>query len=552
MLVLGAAVAALTADLRAAQATLVRETVEPAVLPRPAKLTPAQGQFTLSRATVIITDDGTRSIGLQLARSLAPALGFDLRVGGRDLQASSAIVLALDPWVNLGPEGYALDVSESRVLIRGAAPAGVFYGTQTVRQLLPPEIFSQRQVSRDWTIPAVGIEDAPRFGWRGLMLDASRHFIPKADVLTFIDLLALHKMNVLHWHLTDDQGWRIEIKKYPKLTSVGAWRKETRVGHELDPKGFDGKPHGGFYSQVDIREVVAYARERFVTIVPEIEMPGHAQAAVAAYPELGVTGEPVEVSTRWGINPYLFNTKPSTIRFLQDVLGELILLFPGAFIHVGGDEAIKDQWQASAETQARIKELGLKDEHQLQSWFIKQMDEFLTSRGRRLIGWDEILEGGLAPGAAVMSWRGTKGGIEAARAGHDVVMAPTTHVYFDYYQSNDPSEPLAIGGYAPLEKVYAFEPVPEELSPHEARRILGAQAQLWSEYLPTAAHIQYMAFPRAIALAEVTWTPAARRDFTSFRARLSAHEARLTALGVKFRPVSRLELEPSFAVRPRE
>jgi len=285
-------------------------------------------------------------------------------------------------------------------------------------------------------------------------------------------------------------------------------------------------------------------------VVPEIEMPGHAQAAVAAYPELGVLGTPVEVSTKFGINPYLFNPSDATIRFLQDVLTEVMELFPSTFIHVGGDEAIKDQWQASPAVQARIKELGLADEHELQSWFIRQMDSFLASRGRRLIGWDEILEGGLAPGATVMSWRGVQGGITAARAGHDAVTTPTTHLYFDYYQTNDPAETLALGGYLPVDKVYAFEPIPPELTAEEARRVLGAQANIWTEYIKTPERLQYQAFPRTIALAEAVWTPAAQRDFKKFRARLTTHEARLRALGVSFRPIATFDAEAGFPPRP--
>jgi hexosaminidase len=526
--------------------------VEFPVLPQPAKVVRGRGTWALSARTVIVANGDAAGVARTLAAALAPALGRTLAVQARIPPAGQAILLAIDPALRsaLGAEGYTLSVTRDGVAIRAAEPAGLFYGTVTLRQLLPPDIFSATPVERTWFVRVVDIEDQPRFAWRGLMLDSARHFIPKAEVLRFVDLLALHKLNVLHWHLTDDQGWRLEIKKYPKLTEVGAWRKETRAGHERDGAGFDGVPHGGFYTQDDVREVVAYARERFVTVVPEIEMPGHAQAAVAAYPELGVLDTPVEVSTKWGINPYLFNAKDATIRFLQDVLTEVLALFPSTFIHVGGDEAIKDQWKASAAIQARITELGLADEHELQSWFIRQMDSFLASRGRRLIGWDEILEGGLAPGATVMSWRGVQGGITAARAGHDVVMTPTTHLYFDYYQTNDPGETLAIGGYLPIDKVYAFEPVPPELTVEEARRVLGAQANIWTEYIKTPERLQYQAFPRAAALAEVVWTPAAQRDFTRFRARLAIHEGRLRALGVSFRPIATFDAEAGFPPRP--
>jgi hexosaminidase len=404
-------------------------------------------------------------------------------------------------------------------------------------------MFSQTQKpGAVWDLPVVHIEDQPRFGWRGAMLDTCRHFMPKDFVLEFIDLLALHKLNSFHWHLTDDQGWRIEIKKYPRLTQVGAWRKETRLGHEgRTQHGFDKQPHGGFYTQREIREVVEYARQRHITIVPEIEMPGHAQAAIAAYPELGVKGEPLEVWTRWGVNANIFNPNEKTILFMQDVLSEVIKLFPGTFVHVGGDEAIKDQWKASPEVQARIKELGLKDEHEMQSYFIGRMDKFLTSKGRRLIGWDEILEGGLAPGATVMSWRGVKGGIAAAQAGHDVVMAPTTFTYLDYYQSQEPGELPAIGGFLPLETVYSFEPIPNELTPEQSSHVLGAQAQIWTEYLPTPGHVEYMAFPRLLALSEVTWAAKDRKNYPDFLARLAVHEERLKLLNVNFKPTKKPE-----------
>jgi hexosaminidase len=388
-----------------------------------------------------------------------------------------------------------------------------------------------------WSLPAVTIEDTPRFKWRGVMMDTSRHFMPKAFVERFVDLMASYKLNTFHWHLTDDQGWRIEIKRYPKLTEVGAWRKETRAGHEGPNAGFDGVPHGGFYSQQDIREVVEYARERFVTIVPEIEMPGHAQAAIASYPELGNTHEPIAVGTVWGVYKNIFNVDDSTIRFLQQVLDEVIRLFPGQFVHVGGDEAVKDQWKASPSAQVRIKALGLKDENELQAYFTKQMDAYLTKKGRRLVGWDEILEGGLAPGATVMSWRGVNGAIAAAQAGHDVVMTPNNAMYFDHYQSRDTArEPLAIGGFLPLETVYAFDPIPPVLTADQARHVLGVQANIWTEYIPTPQQFEYMAFPRTLALAEVAWSPAAARNLADFSARVDVDLERLKRLGVNYRP----------------
>ncbi len=514
------------------------------IIPQPVKVIPGSGRFPLTPKTVIWTDQASSSIGHQLARYLEPATGFTLRVQSTGNAPAGAIELRRDPTLKkLGTEGYTLDVRTGRVVARAPELAGLFYAVQTVRQLLPPEILREAPPDKsDWSMPAVTIEDMPRFGWRGAHLDAGRHFMPKEFVKKYIDLLALHKLNTFHWHLTDDQGWRLEIKQYPKLTSVGSCRKETIVGRYVrDEKQwkFDGTPHCGFYTQEDAREIVAYAKTRFINVVPEIEMPGHAVAAIAAYPELGVTGEPMEVATRWGIFSDILNADPATITFMQDVLTEVLAIFPSRYIHIGGDEADKAKWKASPKIQARIKELGLADEHALQSWFIRQMDTFLTSKGRRLVGWDEILEGGLAENAVVMSWRGVKGGIEAARAKHDVVMAPTTHTYLDYQQSKDPKEPLGIGGFLPLETVYEYEPIPAELEPEFAKHVLGAQGQLWTEYMPNPKRVEYMAFPRLTALAEVVWTPKDRKNYADYLQRLEPHLKRLTALDVNFRPLDK-------------
>ncbi len=509
------------------------------ILPRPRSITFGTGSFPLTCDTAIVSNAQTREVGELLAGALSPALGFSLPMLPEASPASGALVLDTDPGlVDLGTEGYRLGVTPQQVTISGSTATGVFYGTQTLRQLLPAEIFSPTPVRRIWDIAAVVIEDAPRFPWRGFMLDTSRHFFPKEQVRKVIDLLALHKLNRLHLHLTDDQGWRVEIRKYPKLTSVGAWRKETLIGPARNPQGYDGTPYGGFYTQDDLRELVAYAAARQITIVPEIDMPGHAQAAIAAYPELGVTGGQVDVGSGWGIVPYLFAPTERVVSFLREVLAEVMEIFPGPYFHIGGDEAIKDQWKTSPQVQARIQELGLQDEEALQHWFISQMGAFLTQHDRRLIGWDEMLEGGIPDGTIVMSWRGMEGGIAAARAHHDVIMAPTTHCYFDYYQSSEPGEPLAIGGYLPLETVYAFEPVPAALSGEEATHILGTQAALGSEDLSTLDRLEYMAFPRTIALAEVAWTAQEHRDFTDFVQRLGVHETRFTRLHVNFRSVA--------------
>lgn len=530
-------------------------TPAPALIPAPVSLKVGDGAYVLPADFGVRADSGeTYRIGEMLARRLRASTGMPIPVGA----GARGLDLRLDHQESdLGHEGYRLDVTPNGIEIRAASPAGLFYGTQTLLQLFDPEALRGADLAveyrpgvgvatlhgpmrpQEWRVPVVSIEDQPRFVWRGTMLDVARHFMPKEFILKWIDLMALHRMNVLHLHLTDDQGWRMEIKRYPKLTEVGAWRRETLVGHGGTPEAqrqFDGVKHGGYYTQDDLREIVAYAAERFVTVVPEIEMPGHAQAAIAAYPELGNLDTPLEVLTWWGVNPNVFNVKPETIVFLQNVLEEVLEVFPSPYIHVGGDEVPKDQWKKNANAQARMRELALKDEHELQSWFIRQMDAWLDARGRKLIGWDEILEGGLAPGAAVMSWRGTQGGIAAAKAGHHVVMAPTSHTYLDYYQSrNTGAEPLAIGGFLPLERVYAFEPIPGELTAEEAKWVLGGQAQLWSEYIKTPKHMEYMGFPRVCALAEVVWSPKEARDFTHFCERLATHLRRLKVLDVNFR-----------------
>jgi hexosaminidase len=505
--------------------------------------------FVLQAATPLVVDPASRRVGELLAAALAPATGWRLAVVEQGDRVP-AIRLSVDPTLGeLGQEGYVLTSGPDGVVIRAATPAGIFYGTQTLRQLLPHDIFSSAPLERAWTIPALSIEDRPRFSWRGLMLDVVRHFSAPEEIYKLLDLLALHKQNVLHLHLTDDQGWRIEIKSYPRLTETGGWRKETVIGHARLPQGYDGTPHSGYYTQEDLRAIVAYAAERFITVVPEIDLPGHANAAVAAYPELGVTGEPIEVGTTWGVFPHLFNPEEKALDALRQIFAEMLAIFPSPFIHVGGDEAIKTQWQQSPRVQERIKELGLQNEDELQSWFLSQIGAFLAQNGRRMVGWDEILEGGLPAGATVMSWRGEAGGIAAAQAGHDVVMTPGHPVYLDNYQTNDPNERLNIHGYNPLDAVYAYQPVPAELTPEQARHVLGSQGNLWSEYITEPAFLEYMLFPRLLALGEVTWTDPQPRDFAGFRSRLSQHEVRLDHLGVTYRPVALWDLEASFPTR---
>ena len=513
------------------------------LIPQPVTVEVRPGVFTLTPEVVIAAQDEAVEPAQLLAEWLGKPAGFTIPVQPAPAPGKTVIRLEIDLSLGrLGREGYQLEAAPGGVELRAPRAAGLFYAAQTLRQLFPPEIFAAQPPAGGapaWQAPAVWIEDTPRFGWRGAMLDTSRHFMPLEFVERFIDLLALHKMNSFHWHLTDDQGWRIEIKKHPRLTEVGAWRKETLVGHlSRDRKDlvYDGVPHGGFYTQEEIRRVVEYARKRHVRVMPEIEVPGHAQAAIAAYPELGCAG-PLEVAAGWGVLTYnVFNLAEETFAFLADVFNEVADLFPGEFIHVGGDEVRKTAWIESAAVQARKRELGLADESALQSYFISRMEALLQARGRRLVGWDEILEGGLAPSAVVMSWRGEAGGIAAARAGHPVVMAPNTYTYFDYYQSaNTAAEPLAIGGFVPLSRVYGYNPVPAELTPEQAARILGTQFQMWSEYLPGPAAVEYMAFPRACALAEVAWSPQEARDWDSFQPRLAAHLRRLDELGVGYR-----------------
>ncbi len=381
-------------------------------------------------------------------------------------------------------------------------------------------------------LPCLSIADQPRFPWRGMHLDVCRHFFPVEFVKRYIDLLARYKMNTFHWHLTEDQGWRIEIKKYPKLTEVGAWRSGGQVG-PYSRREYDSIPYGGFYTQAQIKEVVAYAAARHVTVVPEIEMPGHAMAALAAYPALGCIGGPYEVQKGWGVFDDVFCAgNDSVFAMLEGVLTEVMELFPGQYLHIGGDECPKERWKACAKCQARMKAHGLKDEHELQSYFIQRIEQFVNSKGRKIIGWDEILEGGLAPNAAVMSWRGTEGGVAAAKSGHYAVMSPGSHCYFDHYQGDPANEPLAIGGYTTLQKVYSYEPIPAELKPEEAKYILGAQGNVWTEYILTPDHVEYMAVPRMLALAEVLWTPKAKRDEADFIRRLENEFPKLEAMKV--------------------
>ena len=509
----------------------------PSVIPQPVQMEVGRGIFDLDADTRIVLTNPTNEVQ-QLteswARPIRATSGFNLQLVDTPSDApSNTITLRLSPDASHPAEGYHLDVTSDAVTVEAKTPAGLFYGLQTLTQLL------SGGHSSGWSVPVVQIVDAPRFAYRGMHLDVGRHFFPVAFVKKYIDLLAMYKMNKFHWHLTEDQGWRIEIKKYPKLTEIGAYRKETVVGKNFErfdrPYVGDGQPHGGFYTQDEVREVVAYARARYIDVIPEIEMPGHATAALAAYPELACTDGPFNVPTTWGIFEDVFCPKEETFQFLEDVLTEVIALFPSQYIHIGGDEVLKVRWKESELAQEVITREGLADEEELQSYFIKRIEAFLQAQGRRLIGWDEILEGGLAPDATVMSWRGMEGGIEAARQGHDVIMTPTSHTYFDYYQGDPVQEPLAIRGLTPLEKVYGFEPVPETLSAEDAAHILGAQGNVWTEYMATTDYVEYMVFPRMLALAEVVWSPQELRNWEDFVQRLPAQLQHLDTLGVNYR-----------------
>ncbi|MFC2156376.1 family 20 glycosylhydrolase [Acidobacteriota bacterium] len=502
------------------------------IIPKPTALTVKVGSFVFDKNTRIeFSGEYTElmPVATALGDLFRRSAGFDLSFTPENEGAKGGVVkLEIDRLLpELGAEGYKLTVSPDLISLKAYQPAGVFYGVQTIRQLLPPEIESPDPVAIDvtWEIPCVDILDTPRFPWRGLMLDVSRHFFPTEFIYRFIDFLAMHKLNTFHWHLVDDQGWRLEIKKYPKLTEIGAWRVDHEDKHwnAREPqKPGEKATYGGFYTQEEIRDIVAYAQSRFVTIIPEIEMPGHTTAALAAYPEYSCTGGPFTVPPGgvWPITDIFCAGKDETFEFIQNILTEVIELFPSQYIHIGGDEANKQEWKVCELCQARIRSEGLQNEEGLQSYFIKRIEKYLVSLGRDLIGWDEILEGGLAPEATVMSWRGAGGGIEAARLKHKVVMSPTTHCYFDYYQGNPDNEPLAIGGYLPLKQVYTFDPIPEVLTQEEATFILGGQANLWTEYISTPSHAEYMLFPRVAALSEVVWTPKADQDWEEFASRL--------------------------------
>lgn len=501
------------------------------IIPKPAEIAKGNGTFILDNTCNIQYDANNAEIS-RIADFFSDYIENIYSIDLNKNKEGKSIDFKIISRLNLGEEGYLLKVEPNRIVITASKPNGLFYGMQTLKQMLPVEAEGGRL-----SIFAADIKDQPRFSWRGNMLDVGRHFFPVSFIKKYIDILAMYKINTFHWHLTDDQGWRIEIKKYPLLTEISHWRDETVKGHYTSKQGMDGIGYGGFYTQEQCKEIVRYAAERYITVVPEIEMPGHSSAVLAAYPNLGCTGGPYKVQETWGVHKDVFCAgEEETFNFLQNVLDEVLEIFPSEFIHIGGDECPKDAWEQCKACQNKIKEEGLQDEHELQSWFITEMDKYLTSKGRRLIGWDEILEGGLAPEATVMSWRGIKGGIEAAKQKHDVVMSPTTHMYIDYYQSRDKEkEPLAIGGFLPVQRVYSYEPIPDELSPEEAKYILGVQTNLWTEYVATTDYAEYMLLPRLQAQSEVAWTKKELKDFDNFEKRLEMDYKRLDKIGVNYR-----------------
>jgi hexosaminidase len=499
------------------------------IIPKPVMMNVTEGTFEISERTVISPNcEEVYKDAVIFNEYLKNVYGMELKIEPNCAVESNVIMLNNAIGQDVPINGYELRITRFEILISGE----VQYALQTLKQLLP---CNDTKVCK---IQCLYVWDYPRYEYRGMHLDVCRHFFSKEFVKKYIDYLAMYKMNYFHWHLTDDQGWRIEIKKYPKLTEIGAWRKGTLTGNYKDKsRENDTLNYGGYYTQKDIKDIVAYANDRHITIIPEIEMPGHSLAALAAYPEFSCTGGPFEVAREWGVFEDIYCTKEETFKFLADILSEVIELFPGQYIHIGGDEALKDRWKNCQHCQELIKKEGLKDEDELQSYFIRRIEKFINSKGKTLIGWDEILEGGLAPNAVVMSWRGMDGGINAAKQNHDVIMTPVGYCYFDYYQGKPESEPIAIGGYMTVEKVYSFEPTPAELSREQKNRILGAQGNVWTEYMVDSKKVEYMVFPRICALAEVLWTPPENKNYDNFKNRLIQHFELLNKLNINYSKV---------------
>ncbi|AOW08567.1 beta-N-acetylhexosaminidase [Flavobacterium gilvum] len=518
------------------------------IIPQPVQVTRNEGSFVVnSQTSLVVSNNKDKQTADYLNNYLSDHYGFKLPI----VKKSNKNFIRLKSGKKvegLKAEAYTLKSNEKGVEIKGNSGIGTFYGMQTLIQLLPVE------KSSSLTIASVDVKDEPRFAYRGAMLDVGRHFFPVSFVKKYIDYLALHKMNYFHWHLTEDQGWRIEIKKHPKLTEIGSKRNGTIIGH-APGTGSDNTPEGGFYTQEEVKDIVKYASDRFITVIPEIEMPGHSSAAIAAYPELScfpqektqlsdkmisdkskeelANGRTKIVQETWGVFTDVYAPTEYTFKFLQDVIDEVVTLFPSKYIHIGGDESPKDAWKRSEFCQNMIKEKGLKDEHELQSYFIQRMEKYINSKGRTLIGWDEILEGGLAPNAIVMSWRGEKGGITAAKDKHQVIMTPGSHVYLDHSQTKDDKE-VTIGGFTNLEKIYSYEPVPKELTADEAKYVMGAQGNVWTEYMQTPAKVEYMIFPRLSALSEVLWSPKENRNWSQFQSKIETQKKRYSIWGANY------------------
>ena len=505
------------------------------VIPMPNDVTLAEGSFNVAGALVSV-DENLDEASAKAVKAFSETLET---VTGKPMTGKRGGVIRFGLNPNMGTEEYFLQVKPDGVNVEASAFGGFFYAIQTLKQMLPAEVYGNQKANAAWLLPCVTILDAPRFDYRGIHMDPCRHFWTIEETKRYIDIAATYKLNRLHWHLTEDQGWRMEIKKYPKLTEVGAWRNGTCIGKDFDSN--DGIRYGGFYTQDEMREIVAYAAERNITVIPEVDLPGHMVAALAAYPELGCTGGPYEVWTRWGVSEdVLCVGKEETFTFLEDVLTEVMDIFPSEYIHIGGDECPKDRWRNCPLCQARIKQLGLKAhdnfsaEEELQAYVTSRIQKFLNDHGRKIIGWDEILDGSLAPGATVMSWRGTEGGIRAAELGFDVVMTPNSHMYIDYYQSRErDKEPLCIGGYVPVEKVYSYEPY-EGMTPGTEDHILGVQANLWTEYVTSPEFLEYMLLPRMCALSEVQWCNADRKDYTRFDSSLDHTFKMLDVMGYTY------------------
>jgi hexosaminidase len=495
------------------------------IIPQPYKIEQAKGLFLLSASTTInyTKNSAAISVAQQLVDLLNGSSGFQFAVSQK-ANKQSAIIFKLEKTDSDNPESYLLIIKPKQICITASTVQGLFYGMQSLRQLFPAAIESENSLPTLWTLSCCTIKDAPRYAYRGLHLDVSRHFFDKKFILKYIDMMAMYKYNTFHWHLTDDQGWRVEIKKYPLLTTKSAFRKECA-----------GETTGGFFTQDDIKEVVAYAAERFINVIPEIEMPGHTVAVLAAYPELSCSGGPFSVPTTWGIFHDVYCAgNDKTFEFLENVLSEIIPLFPGKYIHIGGDECKKTRWERCIKCQARMKTENLADEHKLQSYFITRIERFLQSKGKQIIGWDEILEGGVSKSATIMQWRGVKGGIKAAKAGNQVIMSPSGYCYFDRYQGIETEEPPAFNTFVPMQQVYAFNPTPSELSAEEAKFIIGGQANVWSEYIPTTQQVEYMVFPRALAMSECLWSKLENKNYDYFVQKVHGQYDRMSRYGINF------------------